>query len=80
MGPVNRTESLTKKYKSKAVVNQLNLKIPGGSIYGFLGPNGAGKSTTLKLLLGLIKPSKGNIQILGRELNPRNRLNILSET
>jgi ABC-type multidrug transport system ATPase subunit len=80
MGPVIVTESLTKKYKSKAVVNQLDLKIPGGSIYGFLGPNGAGKSTTLKLLLGLIKPSKGNIQILGRELNPRNRLNILSET
>ena len=62
MGPVIVAESLTKKYKSKAVVNQLDLKIPGGSI------------------LGLIKPSKGNIQILGRELNPRNRLNILSET
>lgn len=74
------TEALTKKYKSKTVVNQLKLKIPEGSIYGFLGPNGAGKSTTLKLLLGLIKPSKGRIRILGRELTSRSRLDILAQT
>ena len=59
MGPVITTNSLTKKYKDKTVVSQLDLRIPGGSIYGFLGPNGAGKSTTLKMLLGLIRPTEG---------------------
>lgn len=53
MGPVITTNSLTKKYKDKTVVSQLDLRIPGGSIYGFLGPNGAGKSTTLKCFWGL---------------------------
>ena len=74
------TDSLTKKYKAKAVVDQIDLRIPGGSIYGFLGPNGAGKSTTLKMLLGLVKPTEGQIQILGKEINSKNRLAILSET
>lgn len=68
MGPVITTNSLTKKYKDKTVVSQLDLRIPGGSIYGFLGPNGAGKSTTLKMLLGLIRPTEGKIQILGKEV------------
>ena len=80
MGPVIATESLTKNYKSKAVVNQLDLRVPGGSIYGFLGPNGAGKSTTLKMLLGLVKPTAGRMSILGKEVNSRNRLSILSST
>ena len=80
MGPVIVTDSLTKKYKAKAVVDQIDLRIPGGSIYGFLGPNGAGKSTTLKMLLGLVKPTEGQIQILGKEINSKNRLAILSET
>ena len=80
MGPVIATESLTKKYKSKVVVDQLDLRVPGGSIYGFLGPNGAGKSTTLKMLLGLVKPTAGNITILGKEVTSKNRLSILSST
>ena len=80
MGPVIATESLTKKYKEKVVVNQLDLRVPGGSIYGFLGPNGAGKSTTLKMLLGLVKPTAGNITILGKEVSSKNRLTILSST
>lgn len=80
MGPVIVTDSLTKKYKAKAVVDQIDLRIPGGSIYGFLGPNGAGKSTTLKMLLGLVKPTEGHIQIFGKEINSKNRLTILSET
>lgn len=78
MGPVIATESLTKKYKEKVVVDQLDLRVPGGSIYGFLGPNGAGKSTTLKMLLGLVKPTAGNITILGKEVSSKNRLTILS--
>ena len=80
MGPVITTNSLTKKYKDKTVVSQLDLRIPGGSIYGFLGPNGAGKSTTLKMLLGLIRPTEGKIQILGKEVCSRSRLSILSDT
>ncbi len=80
MGPVIITESLTKNYKSKVVVNHLDLRVPGGSIYGFLGPNGAGKSTTLKMLLGLVKPTAGSMIILGKEVNSKNRLGILSAT
>lgn len=80
MGPVIITEALTKKYKNKAVVNQLDLRVPGGSIYGFLGSNGAGKSTTLKMLLGLVKPSGGQIRILGKEVTAKNRLSILANT
>ena len=51
-----------------------------GSIYGFLGPNGAGKSTTMKMILGLIKPSKGKITVLGKEVNEKNRLSVLRNT
>ena len=80
MGPVIITESLTKNYKSKVVINHLDLRVPGGSIYGFLGPNGAGKSTTLKMLLGLVKPTAGSMTILGKEVNSKNRLGILAAT
>ncbi|MBC5742102.1 ABC transporter ATP-binding protein [Lachnospiraceae bacterium MD308] len=80
MSSVIMTDSLTKQYGEKAVVNKLDLKVPSGSIYGFLGPNGAGKSTTLKLLLGLIKPTEGHMKLLGREVNTENRLAILSQT
>ena len=48
MGIVIETSSLTKQYGKKQVVKDLDLKVPGGCIYGFLGPNGAGKSTTMK--------------------------------
>ena len=54
MGTVITTDSLTKTYGKKDVVKDLDLRVPGGSIYGFLGPNGAGKSTTMKMILGLI--------------------------
>lgn len=74
------TESLTKQYGSKTVVNCLDLSVPTGSIYGFLGPNGAGKSTTIKLLLGLVKPSAGSMKLLDRDINEKNRLAILSQT
>lgn len=80
MRPVITTKALTKQYGSKTVVNQLDLSVPAGSIYGFLGPNGAGKSTTIKLLLGLIKPDAGTIKLLDREITEKNRLAILSQT
>ena len=80
MGTVITTDSLTKTYGKKDVVKDLDLRVPGGSIYGFLGPNGAGKSTTMKMILGLIKPSKGEITVLGKEVNEKNRLSVLRNT
>ena len=53
MNNIITTQSLTKEYDHKKVVNALDLIVPEGSVYGFLGPNGAGKSTTLKMLLDL---------------------------
>lgn len=80
MEPVIFTDSLTKQYGDKTVVSELDLSVPAGSIYGFLGPNGAGKSTTMKMLLGLVKPTKGRMTILGHEVTPQNRLEILGAT
>lgn len=65
---VVETSNLTKTFNGKAAVNQVNLTIPKGAIYGFLGPNGAGKTTAIKLLLGLMKETTGSIQIFGKEL------------
>ena len=62
------TANLTKSYGRNSVVDKLNLAVPRGSICGFLGPNGAGKSTTIKLLLGLVKPSSGDGTILGENI------------
>ena len=72
------TERLTKQYKSFVAVNDVSLHIRKGSIYGFLGPNGAGKSTTMKMLLGLTAPTKGNFTIDGKHF-PSDRLAILQE-
>lgn len=80
MEPVIFTDALTKRYGNKTVVDDLDLLVPEGSIYGFLGPNGAGKSTTMKLLLGLVKPSRGRMILLGHEVSPQNRLSILKDT
>lgn len=74
------TKALTKKYNDKTAVDHLDLKIPEGSIYGFLGPNGAGKSTTMKMLLGLVKPSFGYMSIFEKEVTEKNRLAILKDT
>ena len=58
--PVIRTNRLTKRYGSNIIaVNQLDLEVERGEVFGFLGPNGAGKTTTLRMLLGLIKPTSG---------------------
>jgi ABC-type multidrug transport system ATPase subunit len=70
------TKGLSKRYKGRYAVSNLNLKIAKGDIYGFLGPNGAGKTTTIRMLLGLIKPSNGSVNIFGKALN-KERLSIL---
>lgn len=72
------TSNLTKVYKNKKVVDNVNLKIKQGEVYGFLGPNGAGKSTTIKLLLGLVKQTKGDIKIFNKSLK-NNKTDILRD-
>lgn len=74
------TKGLSKSYGDKQVVRDVALKVPKGCVYGFMGPNGAGKSTTLKMLLGLVKAGSGEARIAGKEMNPKNRLQILKET
>jgi len=59
---------LTKKFGSLIAVNNLNLNVYRGDVFGFLGPNGAGKSTTIRMLLTLIKPTSGDIKIFGESL------------
>lgn len=63
-----QTTGLTKKYGSLTAVNKLYLKVKRNTIHGFLGPNGAGKTTTIKILVGLLKPNEGIVQVLGQEL------------
>ena len=59
---------LTRRFGSVVAVDNVELSIPRGQIYGFLGPNGSGKSTTIRMLCGLIKPSSGAIRVLGLEI------------
>lgn len=62
------TKNLTKEYHGKKVVDNLNITVYEGDVYGFLGPNGAGKSTTIKSMLGLIRASSGNVIINGYDV------------
>ena len=65
---VLRINNLSKQYKQRMAVNNLSLEIHKGDIFGFLGPNGAGKTTTIRMVLGLITPTAGSIEILGKNL------------
>ena len=58
-------KNATKRYNELVAVNNLNLTISQGEIFGLLGPNGSGKSTTLKMLLGLVQPEEGSVHVLG---------------
>ena len=57
---------VTKRYRSKTAVDQLNLTVNAGSIHGFVGPNGSGKTTTLRMILRIIDPDSGTIRVLGK--------------
>lgn len=72
------TNNLSKIYAGFPAVSGLNLHIPRGTVYGFLGPNGAGKSTTMKMFLGLTKPTDGDFLIDGKKY-PQDRISILKE-
>lgn len=77
MKEIVKTNNLCKEYGKVMRVKDLDLSVPEGSVYGFLGPNGAGKSTTLKMILGLVKPTGGGISVFGKQVNSKNRLSIL---
>ncbi|MEX2171390.1 MAG: ABC transporter ATP-binding protein [Pirellulales bacterium] len=73
------THRLTKHYSEKRVVDSLDLRVPQGSVYGLLGRNGAGKSTAIKMLLGMVQPDYGRVELLGEsidELKPATRARI----
>lgn len=73
------THDLCKQYGNALRVAHLDLDVPEGSVYGFLGPNGAGKSTTLKMILGLVRPTAGSIRVLGKSMESKNRLAVLRQ-
>jgi len=59
------TSGLTKRFRRQIAVDRIDLEVPAGAVYGFLGPNGSGKTTTIRMLLGLISPTAGEISLLG---------------
>jgi ABC-2 type transport system ATP-binding protein len=78
------TSRLTKFFGSQCAVNNLNLRVPAGSVYGFLGRNGAGKSTTIRMLLGMSQPNFGRAELLGHDIRAmpsevRGRIAFLAE-
>ena len=79
------TEDLTKRFGARTAVDRLTIRVERGDIYGFLGPNGAGKSTTLRMLLGLVRPTSGAIKFPVRAssweyLKARSRIGAIIET
>jgi ABC-2 type transport system ATP-binding protein len=68
MSFILETDGLTKRFAERTAVDQLSLQVGHGEIFGFLGQNGAGKSTTIRMLLGLVKPSAGSASVLGYRL------------
>jgi ABC-2 type transport system ATP-binding protein len=67
------TNQLTKNFGDVRAVDAVNLRVGEGEIYGFLGLNGAGKTTTIRALLGMIRPSEGNVNVLGQAVGPNGR-------
>ncbi len=67
------TKGLTKYYGKARGILDMNLTVQEGDFFGFIGPNGAGKSTAIRILLGLISPTKGSAKIMGKIISRRNR-------
>ena len=76
MTAVIRTEGLTKRYGSVTAVDGIELDVRAGDVYGFLGPNGSGKTTTVRMLLGLVLPTAGTVEVLGARI-PRHARSVL---
>jgi ABC-type multidrug transport system ATPase subunit len=75
-GHVIRTRALTKRYGDLRAVDAVNLEVSAGDVYGFLGANGSGKTTTVRMLLGLVLPTSGEAEVLGRPM-PTARRSVL---
>src|ERR1043166_4998631 len=73
MNYANETNHLSKFYGKVRAVNSINVRVRPGEIYGFLGLNGAGKTTTIRTLLGMIRPTQGNVRVLGQAVGPKGR-------
>jgi ABC-2 type transport system ATP-binding protein len=71
-----RTDGLTKRFGSQTVVDGIDLAVPRGAVYGFLGPNGSGKTTTIRMLLGLVTPTAGGVELFGASM-PRHAAEVL---
>ncbi len=71
---VIETSALTKRYGETAAVNELDLSVERGTVYGFLGPNGAGKTTAMRMLTGLTRPSQGSATVDGVDVRDRDEL------
>src|SRR6202165_2717491 len=68
LGTVLSTRLLTKRYGSLTAVEDLDLEVGAGELFGFLGPNGAGKTTTIKMLVGLLRPPSGTARVAGIDI------------
>lgn len=68
-----QTWGLSKQYGPVRAVDEVELRVRQGEIYGFLGRNGAGKTTTIRALLGMVKPNSGNVEVLGQQVGPRGK-------
>lgn len=79
MNQIVTTHNLSKRYGNTYRVKDVNLSVGEGDIFGFLGPNGAGKSTTLKMILGLARPTDGKVKVFGKDFDANRRL-ILGQT
>lgn len=66
---VLQTDQLSKRYQRRVVVDGLSLAVERGDIFGFLGQNGAGKSTTIRMMLGLVRPTSGRVTVLGYDMS-----------
>ncbi|MCU6794407.1 ABC transporter ATP-binding protein [Paenibacillus sp. WQ 127069] len=73
METILKTSGLTKKYKDHTAVDCINISLKKGEIYGFLGQNGAGKTTTIRMIMGLIQPTSGQIELFGQTLESGHR-------
>ncbi|MCR5274181.1 MAG: ATP-binding cassette domain-containing protein, partial [Clostridiales bacterium] len=67
METILKLTDLTKKYGNKVVVDNLNIEIQKGEIFGLLGPNGAGKSTTMHMICNIVRPTIGTVEFMGKD-------------